>query len=61
MYDQIKKQIKFTTGRQSITCPSCAKQATATVAGAKKDRGKVYRDVVTTCRHCGTNYSFRWR
>lgn len=58
-YDFIKKQIKYSTGVHSITC-SCGKIATAKVTGAKKDRGRIYRDVDTHCRHCGTIYTFRW-
>lgn len=59
-YDKIKAQIKFITGKQAITCPSCEKGANAYVSRKQKTGPRSFRFVRTACRHCGTSYTFNW-
>lgn len=60
-YNQIKAQISFAvTGAQDIICPNCGQAAKATTSGLRKVNGRKARNVKTSCRHCGTIYTFIW-
>lgn len=63
-YDTIKAQIAYKTGVFPITCPKCQKGANAKVTKPMRSATPPfgsYRSVKTTCRHCGTSYTFIWR
>lgn len=60
LYDQVKGQIKYQTGKQALTCPVCQKNAAAHVSGMKTGRPRNYRNVRTACRHCKTIITFCW-
>ena len=60
LYAQVKAQIPYKTGTHAITCPSCQEAGRARVRKLVTARPRSFRDVSTSCRHCGAIITFRW-